>query len=191
MTQDEIKKRLLKLIKEKALFYHSVKLSSGKESNYYIDAKQVTLSGEGAYLVARAILDLIKDDNVEAIGGPTIGADPIVGAVIYLSYLNESPLQGFIVRKDPKKHGMQRYIEGPPLKKGSRVVIIDDVITTGESTLRAARAVEEIGCKVIRIIALVDRLEGGGQLLEQHGFKLTPIFTKDDLNISGSKIKPS
>lgn len=181
MTLHQIKKRLLKLIKEKALFYQPVKLSSGKKSNYYVDAKQVTLSGEGAYLVARLVLDLIKKDNVEAIGGPTIGADPIAGAVIYLSYLNKTPLQGFIVRKDLKKHGMQRYIEGPPLKKDSRVVIIDDVITTGESTLRAAQAVEKMGCQVVRIITLVDRLEGGRELLEEHGFKLTPIFTRDDL----------
>jgi orotate phosphoribosyltransferase len=181
MTPHQIKKRLLKLIKEKALFYQPVKLSSGKESNYYIDAKQVTLRAEGAYLLARLILDLIKDDDVEAIGGPTIGADPVVGAVIYLSYLTKTPLQGFIVRKDPKKHGMQRYIEGPPLKKGSRVVIIDDVITTGESTLRAAQAVEKMGCQVVKIIVLVDRLEGGRELLEQQGFKLTPLFTRDDL----------
>lgn len=186
MEIDKTKKRLLQIIKEKAVFHSPVRLSSGKKSSYYIDARRVTLSGEGVYLAAKVIFDLVKDENIDAIGGPTMGADPIVGAVVCLSYLNHLSIQGFIIRKEPKEHGLQRLIEGPDLKKGSRVVIIDDVVTTGKSTLKAAKAVENSGCKVVKIIALVDRLEGGRQELEKNGFKFTPIFTVKDLDIDKS-----
>jgi len=175
MSLKEEKSSLLQLIKEKALFCQPVKLSSGKKSSYYVDGRQITLSAKGAYLVAKLIFPMIKDDN--------LGADPILGAVICWSHLENFPLQGFIVRKEPKKHGMQRYIEGPALKKGTRVAIIDDVVTTGESVLRSARAVEELGCRVVRIICLVDRLEGAGERLKKYGYKLTPLFTRNDLEL--------
>ena len=184
MDSQQIRNRLLRLIKEKALFCQPITLSSGKKSSYYVDGKQVTLSGEGAWLVAKAVLDVIKNDAIEAIGGPMIGADPIVGALVCLSHLHQSPLRGFIVRREPKKHGMQQYIEGPPLEKGTRVAIIDDVITTGESVLRAAQAAQELGCKVVKVIVLVDRLEGAGERLKQHGLSFAPIFTRDDLGVS-------
>lgn len=184
MDLNTTKSHLLQLIKEKALFYQPIELSSGKKSKYYVDGKQITLSGEGAYLVAKVVLDLIKDDKIEAIGGPTIGADPILGAVISLSHLAGSPIKGFIVRKESKKHGLQKYIEGPFLKKGMRVVIIDDVITTGGSILRAAKAAQELGCEIVKVITLVDRLEGANQRLEQYKFKLISVFTRDDLDIS-------
>ncbi len=184
MDLNAIKSRLLELIKEKALFYQPIELTSGKKSKYYVDGKQITLSGEGAWLVAKAVLDLIKDDNIEAIGGPTIGADPILGAIVSLSHLSGSPIKGFIVRKESKKHGLQKYIEGPFLEKGMRVVIIDDVVTTGGSLLKAAKAAQELGCEVVKIIVLVDRLEGAIQKLEQHEFKLISLFTRDDLDIS-------
>jgi len=183
MVNDVVKKRLLQIIKEKAVLHSSVILSSGRVSGYYIDARKITLSAEGSYLVAKLIFDLIKDEGIDAVGGPTVGADPIVGAVIYLSYLNNSPLQGFIVRKEAKKHGLQKLIEGPDLKKGCRVVIVDDVITTGSSTLMAAKAIENLGCKVVKIIALVDRLEGGKKNLEENGFKFVSLFTVKDLSI--------
>jgi len=181
---EETRRKLIQMIKERALFFQLVKLSSGKKSNFYIDAKQVTLSAEGSYLVAKLILHLIKKDNVEAIGGPTIGADPIVGAVIQLGYLNNLPLKGFIVRKNPKGHGMQRYVEGPPLKEGTRVAVIDDVVTTGRSTLKAVRVMKEMGCEVVKVIALVDRKEGAEELLKDNGFILTSLLTRDDLKIS-------
>ena len=184
MEVSEDKRRLLQIIKREAVFHYPVKLSSGKRSNYYIDARRVTLSGEGVYLIARIIFDIIKDEDIDAIGGPTLGADPIIGAVIYLSYLNHSPIQGFIVRKLSKEYGLQKLIEGPDLKMGSRVVIVDDVVTTGKSTLRAAKAVENSRCKVVEVIALVDRLEGGRDKLEQNGFKFIPIFTVDELNLN-------
>jgi len=184
MSLDDEKKTLLQIIRERALFHQPVRLSSGKESSYYVDGKQVTLSSEGSYLIARQIFEIVKKESVDAIGGPTIGADPIVGAVLFLSYLENFPLKGFIVRKEPKKHGMQRYIEGPALKEGSRVAIIDDVVTTGESVLRAARAAEEAGGKVVKVIAIVDRLEGARERLESCGFKFTSLFTKHDLNLS-------
>ncbi|MBE0478193.1 orotate phosphoribosyltransferase [Candidatus Aerophobetes bacterium] len=184
MISNRDKEYLLGLIKEKALFYQRIKLSSGKQSGYYIDARQISLSGEGAYLIAKTVFNLIKEDNIQAIGGPTVGADPIVGAVACFSELQKTPLQAFIVRKEPKKHGMQRYIEGPPLKKGMRVAIIDDVVTTGESVIRAANVAQELGCEVVKLIALIDRLEGAEERLKQLGFTLTRVFTRDDLGIT-------
>lgn len=189
MRLDKERNHLLQLIREKALFCQWIKLTSGRKSSYYIDGKQITLSGEGVYLVAKIVLDLIKDDNIKAIGGPTVGADPILGAIVCLSHLNRYPLQAFIVRKESKKHGMQRYIEGPPLEKDTEVAIIDDVVTTGGSVLKAAEAAVEFGCRVVRVIALVDRLEGARERLEKNGFRLTSLFTRDDLGISSQSIK--
>jgi len=121
MTEiEKNKNRLLQLLKENALKFGKIKLASGKTSNYYIDAKQVTLDPEGAYLTAKIFLDMLKDEKFDAIGGLTIGADPIIGAIAAVSYRNNMPLQTFIVRKEPKKHGMQKYIEGRQLKPNCR-----------------------------------------------------------------------
>jgi len=184
IEKNNLKKRLLELIKKDALFFTDVKLSSGKKSDYYIDGRRITLTREGVWLVAKIVFDIIREDNVQAIGGPTIGADPIIGAVILLGHLNSYPLQGFLVRKEPKEHGMQRYIEGPSLKEGMRVAIVDDVVTTGSSILRVAQAVREKKCNITRIIAIVDREEGAEEILKKHGLYLTAIFKKDQLNIS-------
>ena len=110
----------------------------------------------------------------------TLGADPIIGAVIALSYARKTPVSGFIVRKDKKKHGMQKLIEGTELKKSDRVLIVDDVVTTGSSTIAAIKAVKEIGCKIIKAIAIVDREEGAAKNIKKLGLKLDPIFTIRD-----------
>jgi len=182
-TLNNKKKRLLKILKNNSFKRKRVILSSGKISNFYFDGRISSLYSEGAYLIASIILDMIKKDNISAIGGLTLGADPIIGATVALSFKNGRPLNGFIVRKDEKKHGMKRKIEGPALKKSSRVLIIDDVITTGASTIQAIKAVHEIGCKIKRVIAIVDRLEGGAENIAKYNCKLESIFTKSDFNI--------
>ena len=169
------------MLKEKSLMTDVTRvLTSGRTSNYYIDAKMTTLDPEGASVTARLILEEIKSLEVDAIGGFTLGADPIVSAVAALSVDTERPLPAFIVRKEPKKHGERKMIEGP-FQKGWRVVIVDDVVTTGGSTLKACQAVEEEGGKVVLTLALVDRLEGGRENLENKGYKFLSLLTRKDL----------
>lgn len=174
--------KLLVLIKENALKFGEITLSSGAKSNYYIDARMVTLDAEGAYLVAKIILGLIEDIKVDAIGGPSIGADPIVSAVSALGFLEGKPVKAFIVRKEPKKHGTQKWIEGP-LKKGDKVVIVDDVVTTGSSILKAIEKTQEHGCKIVKVISIVDRNSKLNDLIKQKGYSYEPIFNLEDLGI--------
>jgi orotate phosphoribosyltransferase len=176
----ECRSRLLELLKERAVVLGKVKLSSGKESDYYLDERIVTLSPEGAYLTAKIILDMLKDVEIDAAGGPTIAADPIVGAIAAVSYAEGRPLAGFMVRKEPKDHGMGKQVEGP-VKKGFKVAIIDGTMTTGGSVLKAIEAVEKIGCQVARVILLIDRLEGGRDKIQREGYDFVAVFTRDDL----------
>lgn len=181
MDKKKLREKLIKLLKEKSLMTDVTRvLTSGRTSNYYIDAKMTTLDPEGASVTARLILEEIKSLEVDAIGGFTLGADPIVSAVAALSADTERPLPAFIVRKEPKKHGERKMIEGP-FQKGWRVVIVDDVVTTGGSTLKACQAVEEEGGKVVLTLALVDRLEGGRENLEKKGYKFLSLLTREDL----------
>lgn len=181
MDKKKLREKLIKLLKEKSLMTDVTRvLTSGRTSNYYIDAKMTTLDPEGASVTARLILEEIKSLEVDAIGGFTLGADPIVSAVAALSVDTERPLPAFIVRKEPKKHGERKMIEGP-FQKGWRVVIVDDVVTTGGSTLKACQAVEEEGGKVVLTLALVDRLEGGRENLENKGYKFLSLLTRKDL----------
>ena len=179
----ELKTRLLELLKKEALKKGNFVLSSGKLSNYYLDGRLITLSPEGAYLVASIILNMIKDKKIEAIGGPTLGADPIVGAVACLSYMNKTPLKAFIVRKSTKEHGTQRQIEGPALKAGNRVVLVDDVATTGKSLVEAKEALDKIGVEVDRAVVIVDRGEGAKENLAKAGLRLEAIFEIEDFDL--------
>ena len=141
MTGNEFREELLKLVKEKAVRKGEHTLSSGKKSNYYIDGKQVTLDPKGILLVAKTILSMLHGIQVDAVGGPTLGADPIAAAVALLSSQTGKPLKAFIVRREEKKHGTQKRIEGPELKSGDRVVAVEDVITSGQSVLDAIQAI--------------------------------------------------
>ena len=180
MKNGSHRSRLLQLLRRRSLDRGDVRLSSGARSNYYIDGKMVTLSPEGAWLTAQLILDLLADEDLhpDAIGGLAIGADPIATAVACLSHVRQDPISAFIVRKEPKTHGKEKPIEGP-LPRASNVVIVDDVVTTGSSVRKAIDKVEAHGCTVVKIIALVDRLEGAGEKLR--GYNFTSIFTRDDL----------
>jgi len=177
---EECKARLLELLKEKALKVGKFVLSSGKESDYYLDERVVTLSSEGAYLTARIMLDMLKDVKVDAIGGMTLAADPIAGAIAGISYTEGRPIDGFIVRKEPKGHGTGKQVEGP-ITKGLRVVITDGTMTTGSSLLKAIEAMENEGCQVVKVLVLIDRLEGGKEFLQSKGYDVSSVFTRDDL----------
>jgi orotate phosphoribosyltransferase len=179
----ELKAKLLALLKEEALKRGVFVLSSGKTSNYYLDGRIITLSAEGAYLVASIILEMIKDRKIDAIGGPTLGADPIVGAIAALSHINKVPIKTFIVRKATKEHGAQRQIEGPALKKSAKVILVDDVATTGKSIIEAKEALDKIGVAADTAIVIADRLEGAEENLAKAGLKLEPIFTIKDFGL--------
>ncbi|MDD5045209.1 MAG: orotate phosphoribosyltransferase [Candidatus Omnitrophica bacterium] len=175
------KLQLLKLLKKKAVKTGRIKLSSGKISDFYVDGRLITLTPEGAWLIANIMLEMLKKDKIDAIGGLTLGADPIAGAIACVAHLKKVPIKTFIVRKHKKEHGMKRQIEGPPLKKGSRVVIIDDVATTGGSLLEAKETLDKIGAKTVCAIVIVDRQEGAVRNLNRAGVRLLSIFKKKDL----------
>lgn len=181
MNKDALKEELIKIIKEKSLITGVERvLASGRTSTYYIDAKMTTLDPKGANVVARLILEVLKDYDLDAIGGFTLGADPIVSAVAVLSTETARPLPAFIVRKEPKKHGERKMIEGP-FEKGWKVCVVDDVVTTAGSTLKACQAVEEEGGKVVLTLAIVDRQEGGRENLEAKGYKFVSLLTRTEL----------
>ncbi len=158
-----MRERLIRLIYERAFKYSEepiFKLVSGRMSNYYFNCKMVTLNPEGMYLIGNIVFDMIKDMKVKGIGGLTLGADPIADAVAYTSYLKKKPIEAFVVRKSAKSHGTMQWIEGD-VKAGDRVVIVDDVITTGKSTIEAITRAREAGLQIVKVIALVDRQENG------------------------------
>ena len=162
-----------------ALQYGEFTLSSGLTSSYYFDGRLLSLSPRGASLVARALLPLVRASGAEAIGGPTLGADPIVAAVALASHQDGGrPVPGFIVRKMSKDHGMVRLVEGP-LPSGASVAIVDDVCSTGESLFHAIRAVEAEGCTVVAVVAILDRHQGGSERLRREGYSFRAILEAD------------
>lgn len=179
----ELKSKLLALLKKYAFKKGEFVLSSGRTSNYYLDGRVITLTPEGAFLTARIILEMVKDKNIDAIGGPTLGADPVVGAIACLSHIQQAPLPTFIVRKAAKEHGAGRQIEGPALKRGTRVILVDDVATSGKSLIEAKEALKNLGITVNEAIVIVDRNEGARENLLKHGLKLESIFTAEELGI--------
>jgi orotate phosphoribosyltransferase len=175
--------RLLELFTELAYEKRKVTLSSGKESDFYIDTKQASLTAEGHYLVGRLVLAEIRAHfaGAQAVGGMTMGADPIASAVSLTSWLQASPLPAFYVRKEPKGHGTNQWVEG---KKGlpvpAQVVVVEDVVTTGASTLKAIERCRVEGLHVLGVVALVDREEGGREAVEKAGVDLRSLFRRSD-----------
>lgn len=179
-SKNRLKELLLKLSYEKK----EVVLSSGKKSSFYFDGRQTALHPEGAFLIAELFLERILGLNVpvDAVGGPTLGADPLVTAVSLLSFLKKCPLYAFIIRKEPKPHGHQLWIEGlNNLKKGMNAVILEDVVTTGESSLKAAKRAVDHGLNVVSLMSVVDREEGGGESIRKGGYSFQSLFTKTEL----------
>jgi len=174
------KKELLGLLKKKSFLKKRIKLSSGKVSNFYIDVRKVSLSPQGVYLISHLIFDILKNKKVTAIGGPTLGADPIVSGVCYLAYKNKKKLKGFLLRKLPKKHGRQKLIEGQVLTSKERVIIVDDVATSGSSLIKAIEVLKKEKIKVVAAVSVVDREEGAKEALAQYGCPLLSLFAKSD-----------
>ena len=168
--------RLLELALERgALKYGDFTLSSGKKSTYYFDGRILSLDPEGAVLIGRALLPLVRESGAEAVGGPTLAADPVVTAVALTSQLDGKGIPAFIVRKEAKGHGTGQLIEGG-LQPGSRVAIVDDTCTTGGSLLHAIKATEAVGCTVVKVLALLDRREGGAEELQKRGYDFTALM---------------
>jgi len=181
---EENRDRLLAILREKSLRIGKFTLVSGMKSHYYFDSKPTTLDPEGGYLTARLILQALKERGVEAesIGGLTLGADPIVSAVAAVSFAEREefePLPAYIVRKEAKKHGTQKFIEGYDGGPGTKVVVVDDVCTTGGSTLRAINLSIDAGYEVVAVVCLVDREQGGAEALQDYPF--LSLFTATEL----------
>jgi orotate phosphoribosyltransferase len=170
------------LVREKALKFGNFTLASGKRANYYLDGKQVTLDSAGAMLVGEGILDLLEDRHPDAVGGMSIGADPITAAVVTMAGVRGRPLLGFMIRKEAKGHGTLKYIEGP-VKPGQVVAIVEDVVTTGGSSLAAIDRCQEFGLVVERVVAIIDRMEGGAQAFAERGIPFTSLLTIQDFGI--------
>ncbi len=178
-----MKERLIELVLERAFKYSEepvFKLVSGRMSNYYFNCKAVTLHPEGMHLIGNIIFEMIKDSGAKGIGGLTLGADPIADAVAYTSFLKGRPVEAFVVRKSAKSHGTMQWIEGN-ITGGDRVVIVDDVITTGKSTIEAIDKAKEAGLDVLRVIALVDRQEGGRENIEALGHTVKAVVTREEV----------
>ena len=155
------------------------KLSSGRRSDIFFDMKKTMMDPEGADLLADEILDILESEDVDYIGGIEVGAIPLVSQVCVKSARRIRPIRAFFVRKQVKDHGTNKLIEGY-IKRGAKVVIFDDVTTTGSSVMKAVNAARSEDCEVLKVITVVDRLEGAAQNLADQGIKLVPLFTKDD-----------
>jgi orotate phosphoribosyltransferase len=175
--------RLLDLIKTRAIVHGRVTLSSGREADYYVDLRRVTLSGKAAPLVGRVMLELTADLEFDAVGGLTMGADPVATAMLHAAAQQGRQLDAFVVRKEAKAHGMQRQIEGPDVA-GRRVLVLEDTSTTGGSPLAALQAVREAGATAVAVAVIVDRATGAGDKIEAEGVPYRYAYSLDDLGLA-------
>jgi orotate phosphoribosyltransferase len=183
---EELKKRLAELLLEKSYIEGEFTLTSGQKSDYYFDCKQTALHPEGSYLVGRLFLAMLKGVDVQGVGGMTLGADPLVSAVTVLSHLEGRPLPGFIVRKQAKGHGTNKYLEGMAnFRPGQKVALLEDVVTTGGTLITACERVVEGGLEIAAVLCVLDREQGGKENLKQAGYELHSIFTRDELLRAG------
>jgi orotate phosphoribosyltransferase len=173
---------LLDLIKSRAVIHQEVTLASGQKSSYYIDARALFLHGPSAVLLGEAIYELTKDLQLDALGGPEVGALPLTVAATIHYARQGNAMEGFFVRKEAKQHGLQKRIEGI-LPANGRVAIIEDVMTTGGSAVTAVEAVRQAGAQVIAVIGVVDRLQGARERLESMGLVFRPICTIRELSL--------
>ncbi len=176
------KAALMQLVRELALQTGEFKLASGKMSNYYLDCRKVTLDSRGANLIADGMLELLGKDLPDAVGGMAIGADPITAALITVAGREGKRLKGFIVRKEAKQHGTGRDVEGP-VQPGETAYIVEDVVTTGGSSLAAIEKAEAFGLKIRGVLAVIDRLEGGTETLGARGYSLQTLLSIRDFGL--------
>ena len=179
-----MKDELLYFLKKDAYKKGEFKLSSGKTSEHYVNCKPVTLTGRGLTLTSLLMLEYIE---TRVVGGLTLGADPLVSGVAVVSALDKTVINGLIVRKEPKGHGTGAWIEGPEFPKGTRVTVLEDVVTTGGSAIKAAEKLRDAGYVVERVVAIIDRQEGGADAMKEAGLELKSIFTLEEM--LNSKLK--
>jgi orotate phosphoribosyltransferase len=174
--------RLLELIKDLAVVRGRVTLASGREADYYVDLRRITLHGEAAPLLGRAMLDLVEDWTFDAAGGLTLGADPVAAAMLHAAAARGGRLDAFVVRKQGKEHGLQRRIEGPDVG-GRRVLAVEDTSTTGGSVLAAVEALREAGADVVGVAVVVDRDTGARRAVEAAGLQYRAVYELADLDL--------
>jgi orotate phosphoribosyltransferase len=174
--RDELRQMLL----NRSMRFGEFVLSSGATSNYYIDVRKTSLHPAGLKMIAQLFCEVLEADNVTAVGGLTLGADPLVAGVMLRSAELGRPIEGFLVRRTTKDHGMRGQVEGN-LAGHKRIAILDDVITSGESALIAAEAAESYKAEVVRVLAVVDREQGASQIFQQRGYPFTPLFSIGEL----------
>jgi orotate phosphoribosyltransferase len=175
---------LLQQVKDKAVVHGRVTLASGRDADYYVDLRRVTLDGQAAPLVGRVMLELTRDWDFDAVGGLTLGADPIAMSMLHAAAAQGRGLDAFVVRKAEKAHGLQRRIEGPDVS-GRRVLAVEDTSTTGGSVLTAVAALREAGAEVVGVAVIVDRSTGAAEKVEADGLEYRFAFGLDDLGLAG------
>lgn len=182
MDARDLKARLAAILRSESLQRGHFVLASGKTSDYYLDCRRTTLHAEGADLVGRLVLAAIdaRGWRPSAVGGLTLGADPVAAATAVISHQQNRPLHAFLVRKKSKDHGTRQQIERLP-ERGSAVVLVEDVVTTGGSAIQAAEAARGAGLEVLGVVGLVDREEGGREALAEAGYELEALFTAREL----------
>ena len=174
---------LLQLIKDQAIVHGKVTLSSGKEADYYVDLRRISLSGEAAPLVGRVMRDLTSDFDYVAVGGLTLGADPVATSMLHAAAAAGERVDAFVVRKAGKAHGLQQRIEGPSIK-GRRVLVVEDTTTTGASPLEAVAACREEGAEVVGVAMIADRATGSKEKIEAEGLTYVSAFSMEDLGLA-------
>ena len=173
---------LLSLVRSQAIVHGRVTLSSGREADYYVDLRRTTLSAAAAPLVGKVMLDLTSDLDYDAVGGLTMGADPIAAAMLHQAAAQGRQLDAFVVRKEAKAHGMQKQIEGPDIA-GRRVLVVEDTSTTGGSPLAALAAVRAAGAIPVGVATIADRATGAGEKIEAEGVPYRYAFSLEDLGL--------
>jgi orotate phosphoribosyltransferase len=176
------REQLLSLVRELAVVHGRVTLSSGREADYYVDLRRITLSSLAAPLVGRQLLELTADLEFDAVGGLTMGADPIAAAMLHAAAAQGRRLDAFVVRKQAKAHGLQRRVEGPDIA-GRRVLVVEDTTTTGGSPLTALAAVREAGATPVAVATIADRDTGAGQKIEAEGVPYRYLYSLQDLGL--------
>ncbi len=174
------RKELLDTINSQAIVKGHVILSSGKEADYYVDMRRVTLSGSAAPMVGRVMSELVSDLDFDAVGGLTMGADPVAAAIVHARAAQGKPVDSFVVRKEAKTHGLHKRIEGPEVS-GRKVLIVEDTSTTGGSALEAVKAVREAGADVVAVAVIVDRNTGAADKVRGYGLEYRYAYSLDDL----------
>ncbi len=178
----EAKKRLAQILFEKSYMEGDFTLTSGRKSDYYFDCRQSSLHAEGAFLIGNLLYSMITDDSIVAVGGMTMGADPLITATSLAAYAQGRQLPGLIVRKEVKGHGTARAVEGlANVNKGDHVLVVEDVLSTGGSALRACARLEEAGLVVRSVLCILNREEGGAEAVQAAGYTVGAIFTRSEL----------